>query len=90
VAEQVVLELILKCLARVGSAPRAIRLVFRREPRMGLDQVESRVIDRSGGLLAGSIYLLLSLLYFARGLTGSLSTSYIGEGTDPPMFMWFL
>jgi hypothetical protein len=48
------------------------------------------VSDRHGGFLAGLIFLLLSLSYLGRGLRGSLSTSYLGQGTDPPMFMWFL
>jgi hypothetical protein len=36
------------------------------------------------------IYLVLSFLFFGRGLVGHLSDSYIGTGTDPGAFIFFL
>jgi hypothetical protein len=35
-------------------------------------------------------YLVLSLLFFGRGLVGSFSTCHIGVGADPPLMMWYL
>lgn len=40
--------------------------------------------------LAFSIYLALSLLFFARGLIGHLGDRYLGIGTDPGLFIFFL
>lgn len=42
------------------------------------------------GWLAFAIYLALSLLFFGRGLIGHLSDRYIGIGTDPGLFIFFL
>jgi hypothetical protein len=36
------------------------------------------------------IYLTLSFLFFGRGLVGHLSDRYIGIGTDPGLFIFFL
>jgi hypothetical protein len=36
------------------------------------------------------IYLILSFLFFGRGLVGHLSDRYIGVGTDPGLFIFFL
>ena len=36
------------------------------------------------------IYLILSFLFFGRGLVGHLSDRYIGIGTDPGLFIFFL
>lgn len=36
------------------------------------------------------IYLALSFLFFGRGLIGHLSDRYIGIGTDPGLFVFFL
>ena len=36
------------------------------------------------------IYLALSFLFFGRGLVGHLSDRYIGIGTDPGLFIFFL
>ena len=36
------------------------------------------------------IYLALSLLFFGRGLVGHLSDRYVGIGTDPGLFIFFL
>jgi len=41
-----------------------------------------------GALLAFALYLAASLLFFARGLHGHFDASYIGLGTDPPVYMW--
>lgn len=35
-------------------------------------------------------YLILSFLFFGRGLVGRFSTYYIGVGADPPLMMWYL
>jgi hypothetical protein len=40
--------------------------------------------------VAFAIYLALSLLIFGRGLIGHLSDRYIGVGTDPGAFIFFL
>jgi hypothetical protein len=40
--------------------------------------------------LAFAIYLALSLLFFGRGLVGHISDRYIGVGTDPGLFIFFL
>ena len=42
------------------------------------------------GLGAFAIYLALSFLFFGRGLVGHLSDRYIGIGTDPGLFIFFL
>jgi hypothetical protein len=42
------------------------------------------------GLASFLIYLILSLLFFGRGLVGHLSDRYIGVGTDPGAFIFFL
>jgi hypothetical protein len=41
------------------------------------------------GLLALSIYLTLSLLFFGRPLLGHFRDTYIGTGPDPSLAMWF-
>ena len=41
------------------------------------------------GLLALSIYLTLSFLFFGRPLLGHFRDSYIGTGSDPSIAMWF-
>lgn len=35
-------------------------------------------------------YLVLSWLFFGRGLVGSFSTAVIGKGPDPGLFVWLL
>jgi hypothetical protein len=45
---------------------------------------------RGGGAIAFLIYLALSMLFFGRGLGGSLSSFYVGNGPDPPQSIWFL
>lgn len=47
-----------------------------------------RTRDRYG-LLALSIYLALSLLFFGRPLLGHFRDTYIGSGSDPTQWMWF-
>jgi hypothetical protein len=42
------------------------------------------------GLFAFTAYLALAALFFARGLDGRFSTSYIGKGVDPPQSMWLM
>ena len=42
------------------------------------------------GLSALAIYVALAALFFARGLDGRLSNSYIGKGVDPPQSMWLM
>ena len=37
-----------------------------------------------------SIYLILSFLFFGRGLLGHFSTIHIGVSEDPSLMMWFL
>jgi hypothetical protein len=37
-----------------------------------------------------SIYLILSLIFFGRGLLGHFITMHIGVSEDPPLMMWFL
>jgi hypothetical protein len=39
---------------------------------------------------AFALYLAFSVLLLGRGLSGRLTTAYIGVGSDPPMFMWYL
>src|ERR1700676_4080083 len=41
------------------------------------------------GLLALSIYLALSFLFFGRPLIGHFRDTYIGTGPDPSLAMWF-
>ena len=45
---------------------------------------------KCSGWMAFAIYLALSLLFFGRGLIGHLSDRYIGTGTDPGAFIFFL
>ena len=42
------------------------------------------------GLGALILYLLLSILFFGRGLAGHFFTAHIGEGPDQSMMAWFL
>ncbi|MGZ6193936.1 MAG: hypothetical protein ACXWML_01750, partial [Candidatus Binataceae bacterium] len=42
------------------------------------------------GLFAFAAYVALAALFFARGLDGRFSTSYIGKGVDPPQSMWLM
>src|ERR1700675_3650460 len=37
-----------------------------------------------------AIYLILSVLFFGRGLLGHFTTTHIGVSEDPPLMMWFL
>ncbi len=46
-----------------------------------------RDLSSVGALVA---YLILSFLFFGRGLVGHLSDRYIGIGTDPGLFIFFL
>jgi hypothetical protein len=41
-------------------------------------------------LAAFSLYALLSVLFFARGLVGQFTTAHFGKGADAPLMMWFL
>ncbi len=41
-------------------------------------------------LAAFSIYLVLSLVFFGRGVTGHFSDYYIGRDTDPSFYFWYL
>ncbi len=43
-----------------------------------------------GALTALLIYAALSILFFGRGLLGHLADRYLGQDTDPSVFMWFL
>ena len=49
---------------------------------------ETKPISHS--IFAFSIYLLLSLIFFARALPGHLSDYYVGRDTDPSLYMWSL
>ena len=42
------------------------------------------------GIFAFAIYLVLAAAFFARGLNGRLSTTYVGKGVDPPQLMWLM
>jgi len=42
------------------------------------------------GLGAFTLYLILALFFFGRGLFGHVTTFHIGEGPDPELMMWFL
>src|SRR3984893_335167 len=42
------------------------------------------------GFLALLIYSAISVLVFARSLLTDFAGSYIGQGSDPAEFMWFL
>jgi hypothetical protein len=48
-----------------------------------------RAFDRFG-LLALLVYTAISVLVFARSLLPDFAGSYIGQGSDPAEFMWFL
>jgi hypothetical protein len=61
----------------LGSAPQKPHLQTVSAPRC------------SSGL-AFAIYLALSLLFFGRGLVGHLTDRYLGIGTDPGLFIFFL
>jgi hypothetical protein len=61
----------------LGSTPQKTRLQAVSAPRC------------SSGL-AFAIYLALSLLFFGRGLVGHLTDRYLGIGTDPGLFIFFL
>ncbi len=50
--------------------------------------VRGRLVYGSAGPLF--IYLILSFLFFGRGLVGHLSDRYIGIGPDPGLFIFFL
>ena len=52
-------------------------------------RVDSR-LDRYQPITAFLLYLAFSILLFGRGLSGRLTTAFIGLETDPPMFMWYL
>jgi len=54
---------------------------------LGTTRLGRRDYSKLGSLL---IYLILSFLFFGRGLLGHLSDRYIGIGTDPGSFMFFL
>jgi hypothetical protein len=41
-------------------------------------------------LIAFIIYLIISVLYFGLPVLGHLTSRYIGGGTDPASFMWYL
>ncbi len=56
------------------SAPNAAKPLHTRDPY---------------GLLALSIYLALSLLFFGRPLLGHFRDTYIGSGPDPSVSMWY-
>lgn len=53
-------------------------------------QVKRRYALDWSCLAAFAIYLCLAFLFFARGLIGRFSTAFIGNGPDPPQFMWLL
>lgn len=55
-----------------------------------VEDAENPVIPWHGSLTASLLYLLASVLFFGRGLSGHLSTVCIGREVDPPMFIWFL
>ncbi len=42
------------------------------------------------GILPAVLYLILSILFFGRGLLGHFSTLHVGEGADPLLTIWFL
>jgi hypothetical protein len=42
------------------------------------------------GISALAIYFALAALFFGRGLSGRLTTAYIGKGVDPELLMWLL
>ncbi len=42
------------------------------------------------GLFALALYFVLAGLFFARGLDGRWSTTYIGKGVDPQLLMWLV
>lgn len=42
------------------------------------------------GIFAFAIYLALAATFFARGLNGRFTTSYVGKGVDPPQLMWLM
>jgi len=46
-----------------------------------------RALDREA-LGAFLIYLIISFVFFGRGLVGHFSTWYIGRGPDPPQMVW--
>jgi hypothetical protein len=46
-----------------------------------------RALDREA-LGAFLIYLILSFVFFGRGIVGDFSTWYVGRGPDPPQMVW--
>ncbi len=42
------------------------------------------------GAIAAAIFCAISYLIFGRGLHGAFTTRFIGSGTDPSAFFWFL
>lgn len=59
--------------------------------KAGIDDTSAsrRPFDRLG-LLPLCIYTAISVLVFARSLLADFAGSYIGHGSDPADFMWFL
>ena len=45
--------------------------------------------DCSVGLATFGLYILISLIYFARALPFHPGNSHIGRDTDPPQTIWF-
>jgi hypothetical protein len=45
---------------------------------------------RYSGVGALAFYLIISLVFFGRGLLGHFTTTHIGVSEDPPLMMWFL
>ncbi len=58
-------------------------------PANSRTSAQSSLHDRFG-LGAFALYLTLSLLFFGRGLIGHLSDRYVGVGSDPGAFIFFL
>ncbi len=51
-----------------------------------LDPQSRRSLPNS--LFAFAAYLVLSLIFFGRALSGHLSTYYVGQDTDPSLYIW--
>lgn len=52
--------------------------------------VWNRLLSDRGGFAELAIYLLLSILFFGRGLIGHLATFNLGQSKDPGFYMWCL
>ena len=48
-----------------------------------------RISDRRS-LRALALYLVLSIVFFGRGLIGRFGSAYVGMGIDPTLMAWFL